>query len=208
MLCKWEKLWRQITTRARALLGPEKIYVSDLSFKAGCSDCHCYWYPRFLSNFSLDSCQINHNTVRRNWLLRILESGHRLIQMLEFLKSSLVPLKIWCGVARRLILGDWWHPVSKAQKTDVRGHTGPEETNLWKNVRAELIPEITAWASVTKAAGKECWRTPQLSGRCKPWVTHHLLLTININKVFKSDKMGIIPSIQRRNFMKLHNFKE
>ena len=95
-------------------------------------------------------------------------------------------MKIWCGVARRLILGDWWHPVSKAQKTDVRGHTGPEETNLWKNVRAELIPEITAWASVTKAAGKECWRTPQLPGRCKPWVTHHLLLTININKVFKS----------------------
>ena len=91
-LWKWEKLWRQITTWA--LFGPEKIYVSVLSFKAGCCDCHCYWYPRFLSNFSLDSCQINHNTVGTKEL-DFADTGHRYrcwrkCYVKKFLKASLV----------------------------------------------------------------------------------------------------------------------
>ena len=48
----------------------------------------------------------------------------------------------------------WWHPKSESEdlETDVGGHTGPEETNLGKNVGAELIPVITAGA-VIRVAG-------------------------------------------------------
>ena len=48
---------------------------------------------------------------------------------------------------------------SEDRETDVGGHTGLEETNICKNVGAELIPEITAGA-VTRVAGHKL--TPQL----------------------------------------------
>ena len=66
---------------------------------------------------------------------------------------------------------------SEDLETDVGGHTGPEETNLGKNVGAELIPEITAGA-VTRVAGAH---TSHLNyGEAR----HHLLLTIQYLMIF------------------------